>query len=95
MTSHFQSQNGNYVQRAFEDSIKALGDSGVRTLISDLQIYGAYSADSKLISLVGLMDGLRAMLGDEAAEMIMERVMVKMDALHSELPDAERARTVS
>jgi hypothetical protein len=82
------SQYAEFIHRAFEDALQVLGESGIRLLMTDLEFLCAYSRSMPFISLGGLMVGLREVLGDEAAEMIMERIIVRLDALYSTRAEA-------
>jgi hypothetical protein len=57
-----------------------LGERGNRALIEDLQRRGIFMDN---LALEKLMKGLRYVLGDEAAEIIMQEVLVRLDEMYS------------
>jgi hypothetical protein len=57
-----------------------LGERGSRALIEDLQRRGIFMDN---LALRKLMTGLREVLGDEAAEIIMQEVLIRLDEMYS------------
>jgi len=51
-------------------------------LIEDLKKYGVFSNDPSL-TFSKLIDGLREVVGNEATELIAERLIIKLDELYS------------
>lgn len=73
----------NLVREAFETSIEVLGERARRGLVEDLQHFGV-SVNRDDLALEELVKGLEKVLGYEAAEVIIERVILKLDELHSQ-----------
>jgi hypothetical protein len=72
------------LREAFDSAIAVLGYPGKSALIEDLESTGCYSKDDhSYLSLWKIGEGLRERFGQEAAESIMERVMIAMDRLYS------------
>lgn len=70
------------LRRAFLESIAILGERSSRALIEDLRRYRVFLYDQSL-SLENLARGLAELVGEETAELILERVIIKLDELHS------------
>jgi len=68
--------------QAFENSIRILGEPAVAALIEDLNKSGVFLDDPE-ITLSKLVYGLKKILGDEAAELIAERLILKLDEMHT------------
>ena len=73
---------GQIIRQAFENALDALGESGRRALIEDLLNNGVFLNDPE-INLIKIMTVLRNLLGDEVADMIAERIIIKLDEMHS------------
>jgi hypothetical protein len=72
------------LREAFESSLDILGDAGKVTLVHDLEAHGSYSRENdRYLSLWRIGEGLRNLFGQEVAELIMERVMIRMDKLYT------------
>jgi hypothetical protein len=72
------------VREAFESALDIIGHSGKAALINDLEEKGAYpKADDSYLSLWKIGMALHELFNQEVAEMIMEKVMLNMDRLHS------------
>jgi hypothetical protein len=72
------------VREAIESTLDIMGYSGRDAILYDLEQQGAYSRENdKYISLWDVGDGLRNLFGQEASEMIMERIILRMDKLSS------------
>jgi hypothetical protein len=72
------------LREAFESAIEVLGYPGKSALIEDLESSGCYSRDDRsYLSLWKVGEELRERFGQEAAESIMERVMIAMDRLYT------------
>lgn len=67
---------------AFEIVISILGERTKEALNEDLKKYGVFSNDPSL-TFSKLIDGLRKVVGNEATELIAERLIIKLDELHS------------
>lgn len=67
---------------AFEIVISILGERTKEALNEDLKKYGVFSNDPNL-TFSKLIDGLRKVVGNEATELIAERLIIKLDELHS------------
>ncbi|MGI0049225.1 MAG: hypothetical protein ACREAW_06760 [Nitrososphaera sp.] len=57
-----------------------MGERGSRALIEDLQRRGIFLDN---LALGKLMTGLKDVLGDEAAEIIMQEVLIRLDEMYS------------
>jgi hypothetical protein len=68
------------IRQALAASIEVLGERGNRALIEDLQRRGIFMDN---LALEKLMTGLRDVLGDEAAEIIMQEVIIRLDEMYS------------
>jgi len=73
---------GQIIRQAFENALDALGESSRRALIEDLLNNGVFLNDPE-INLIKIMTVLRNLLGDEVADMIAERIIIKLDEMHS------------
>jgi len=73
---------GQIIRQAFENALDALGESGRRALMEDLLNNGVFLNDPE-INLIKIMTVLRNLLGDEVADMIAERIIIKLDEMHS------------
>ena len=72
---------GQIIRQAFENALDALGESSRRALIEDLLNNGVFLNDPE-INLIKIMTVLRNLLGDEVADMIAERIIIKLDEMH-------------
>jgi hypothetical protein len=70
------------LRQTFLESVDILGKRTCRVLIKDLQRYRVFLYDQNL-SLEHLARGLREMIGEQSAEMLLERVVIKLDELGS------------
>ena len=75
-----RNERSELIREAFMDSIAVLGERACRALVEDLQRIGVFMHN---ISLDRLSAGLRDMLGDEAADIILQEVMLKLDKIYS------------
>jgi hypothetical protein len=71
------------IRQAFESAVGVLGERSKQLLIEDLKYNGVYLNDPEL-DLQKLMKALKEILREEAAEMIIERIMIKLDEIESE-----------
>jgi hypothetical protein len=73
---------GILLRKAFLASIDILGESGKAVMRQDLHLIGVdiYEPD---LTLTKLWSGIKAILGQEAAEVMLERVLVKLDQFYS------------
>jgi len=77
-------QHNKVLREAFEGSLDIVGYGGKITIIHELEERGAYHKDDDTyLSLWKIGEGLRELFGQEIAEMIMEKVMIRMDKLFS------------
>jgi hypothetical protein len=76
------------LRKAIEETLELLGEQGRRTVTSVLESRGLYSRyDNHFeVSLEKISQGLSEIFGDTAAELIMERVLVRMDRICCHLP---------
>jgi hypothetical protein len=72
----------NVIRQAFEKTISVLGERTKQTLIEDLSKTGVFLHDPE-ITLSKLVHGIKEILGDEAAELVAERLIIKLDEMHS------------
>jgi hypothetical protein len=68
--------------RTVIESLSILGPDAIDSVICELDIMGI-SLGKKCASLGMIAEGLRYMYGDEVAEMLMQRVFLKLDELYS------------
>jgi hypothetical protein len=68
------------IRQAFDSSVGVLGERSKQLLIEDLKYHDVYLNDPDL-NLQKLMKALKAILREEPAEMIIERIMIKLDEL--------------
>ena len=68
------------IRQAFADTISVLGEQGARALIEDLERQGI---DINNLTLEKLAVGLRNMLGNETADIIMQEIILRLDKWHS------------
>jgi hypothetical protein len=68
------------IRKAFESTVEVLGESAKYALIQDLKYSGVNLEDPKL-NLQILIQGLKELLGDEAAVAIIGRLIKKFDQL--------------
>jgi hypothetical protein len=79
LTSHHQSK---LIRQAFEFTVAPIGDRSKALLIEDLKYQGVYLDDPEL-DLEKLVNGLREILRNEPAELIIERMLIKLDEIES------------
>lgn len=68
------------IRQAFENSLDVLGVQTKQALIEDLERHGIYMNDPNL-DLPELEQGLREIMGDEATDLILERLNKKLEEL--------------
>ena len=73
------------LRQAFLESIDVLGKRTCRALIEDLQRYRVFLYDQNL-SIENLARGLRELVGEKSAQLLLERVYIKLDEMHSQPP---------
>ena len=72
------------MREAFESALDIIGLSGKAALINDLEEKGVYPKDNySYLSLWKIGMGLHDLFNQEVAEMLMEKVMINMDRLHT------------
>jgi hypothetical protein len=74
--------HNQYVRQAFEDCIQVLGERTARILVEDLRRNGVFLTDPYL-TLDKIALGLKDIIGFEATEVIIQRVMIKLDEFYS------------
>jgi hypothetical protein len=75
-----QDDRAELISRAFAASIEVLGERACRALVEDLQRHGVYLDN---VTLERLAAGLRNVMGDEATDLIMQEVFLRLDEMHS------------
>ena len=68
------------IYQAFAASIEVLGERACRALIEDLERHGIHQDN---VTLEKLATGLRYVMGDEATDLIIQEVMIKLDKMYS------------
>jgi hypothetical protein len=68
---------------AFDKTLDILGERLKNTVIHDLELNAAYNASSENLELARVAEALQRLFGYEAAQLIMERVLLEMDRLCS------------
>jgi hypothetical protein len=68
------------LRRAFEDTLDILGHRMKASVIYDLENSGEYRMDVEF-SLEKIARGMNRLFGEEATEIILERMFLKMDEL--------------
>ena len=77
-----RAQYNEILREAFDSAIEVLGYSGKVALFDELERNRSFSRyDDSYLSLWKIGQGLQELLGQEIAEMIMEKVMINMDRL--------------
>jgi hypothetical protein len=71
-------ERSELIRQAFADAIAVLGERAGRALIDDLQRRGVHMQN---LTLEKLAAALRPLVGDEAADIIMQDVIMKLDKL--------------
>lgn len=69
------------IKNAFLDAIEIMGERGKAAFIEDLQLKGL-DLDDKRLSLPGLALTVRSLFGDDVSDLIMQRVMIKLDEMY-------------
>jgi hypothetical protein len=72
-------QTNNLVRQAFEDTLDILDERSKRSIL--LELGGKYDQNSQGVSLVKIANGLNRLFGAEAAELIIEKMLVRLDEL--------------
>ena len=70
------------ISQAFEAAVEVLGERSKRSLIEDLNYHNVDLNDPEL-NLQKLMNALKEILHEEAAEMLVERMLIKLDEIES------------
>jgi len=70
------------ISQAFEAAVEVLGERSKRSLIEDLNYHNVDLNDPEL-NLQKLMNALKEILREEAAEMLIERMLIKLDEIES------------
>jgi hypothetical protein len=68
------------ISQAFAASIEVLGERACRALVKDLQRHGVHLDN---VTLERLAAGLRNVMGDEATDLIMQEVFIRLDKMSS------------
>ena len=68
--------------QAFLAAISPLGEYAARQIIADLLRKGVYLSDPNL-TLGKISDGVYSLFNDDAAHMILERVVIELDGMYS------------
>jgi hypothetical protein len=68
------------IYRAFATSIEVLGERACRALIEDLE-WNYIDLDN--VTLERLAAGLRHIMGDEATDILLQEVMIRLDEMCS------------
>jgi hypothetical protein len=71
------------LRNAFERAVEVLGESSKEALLEDLKKHGLFFDDPE-ITLSKLVHALREVIGQEATELLAERLIIKLDELHSQ-----------
>jgi hypothetical protein len=69
------------IRKAFIESLAILGPAVIDSIIGELDDMGI-SLGRKCASLAKIAEGLRYIYGEETAEMMMQRIFIKLDELH-------------
>lgn len=75
----------NVLLRAFEDTVKVLGQSFMQGMILELRIQAGVDLSDLSLTLLKLYDGIKLLYGDEIAEMIIEEVILKREKIADEM----------
>jgi hypothetical protein len=73
------SRRSEIIRQAFLESIAVLGERTCKALIEDLQRYRVFLYDDENLSLEPLATGLRELVGKEVSELLLERVIIKLE----------------
>ncbi len=71
----------NFVRHAFEETLDVLDERTKQMIITNLERAGEYDRDSNKLSIVTLANGLRRLFGEEAANLMLEEFLIRLDAL--------------
>lgn len=71
-------------RKAFDETLKLLGDRTKKTIIFDLELAGAYQRDSEYLELGKVNTILQRIFGEDTTQLLMEHALLKMDELCSE-----------
>ncbi len=74
--------DSGFAKRALLDSIEIMGDRGRAAFVEDLQLRGL-DLDDKKLSLSEIALTMRSMFGDEITDIVMQRVMIRLDEMCS------------
>jgi hypothetical protein len=75
-------QRPGLIAQAFSAAVDVIGERSKQLLIEDMKYHGVNLDDPEL-DLQKLMKALKEILREEAAEMIIERIMIKLDEIES------------
>jgi len=70
------------LHKAFTKSTEVLGENAVGAIVEELARNGIFLNDSEL-TIEQLAHGINLVIGGEAAEIIIERILLKLDELCS------------
>jgi hypothetical protein len=68
--------------QAFLAAISSLGENAVRQVIADLMLNGVFLGDPSL-TLDKLSQGVYKLFNDDAAHLILERVVIELDSMYA------------
>jgi len=69
-----------YIRRAFESAISVLGERAAKAIIEDLGQNG-FSINDPNLSLEKLARGINLVIGEDGANLIIERLLLQLDEL--------------
>ncbi len=74
-------QDRAMVKQAFEETLDMFGERTKRTIIVTLECTGEYDRSSENISFEKITAGLQRFIGAEAAELIIEKMLIRLEEL--------------
>ena len=69
-----------YIRQAFESTISVLGERAAKAIIEDLD-YNGVSMNDPNLSLEKLAHGINIVIGEDGANLIIERLLLQLDEL--------------
>jgi hypothetical protein len=69
------------IRKAFDLSFEIIGENTKKVIIEDLERQGILFSDHEL-TLTKLFEGIRQIIGDDASDILAERVIVKLDEFY-------------
>lgn len=71
------------LRKALEDALMVLGELGKVRVLSELKRQEAYREDAEYLERGPVAEGMQSLFGQDFAEVIIQRVIIRTDELYS------------